>query len=105
MVMSLNPDLLTGVYNTCLSSGIFPKTWKKAKLVLIRKGDKPLESSYRPLCLLDFLGKLFEKVLDNRLRQHRDTSDGLHDRQFGFRTGRSTIDALNVLRTNQKWAY
>ncbi|KAL4104700.1 hypothetical protein QTP88_019982 [Uroleucon formosanum] len=70
MVASLNPDLLAGVYNTCLLSGVFPKTWKKARLVLIRKADKPLDtpSSYRLLCLLDCLGKLLEKILDNRLR-------------------------------------
>lgn len=101
IVASLNPDLLIGVYNTCLSNGVFPDIWKKARLVLIRKGDKPLDtpSSYRPLCLLDCLGKLLEKILDNRLRKFLDSSDGLHERQFGFRKGRSTIDALEVLRT------
>jgi len=99
-IVALNPGALTKVYNTCLASGVFPKTWKNARLVLIRKGDKPLDqpSSYRPLCLLDCLGKLLEKVLDNRLRSFLDNSDGLHDRQFGFRKGRSTIDALNTLR-------
>lgn len=35
IVVSLNPDILTGVYNTCLFSGVFPKTWKKVRLVLI----------------------------------------------------------------------
>ncbi|KAL4100866.1 hypothetical protein QTP88_020895 [Uroleucon formosanum] len=104
MIASLNPDLLAGVYNTCLLSGVFPKTWKKARLVIIRKADKPLDtpSSYRPLCLLDCLGKLLEKILDNRLRQHLDAGGGLHDRQFGFRKGRSTIDALEMLRTTVK---
>lgn len=103
-VASRNPDLLLGVYNTCLINGVFPSVWKKARLVLIRKGDKPLDtpSSYRPLCLLDCLGKLFEKLLDNRLRLFLDTSDGLHERQFGFRKGRSTIDALEALRTTVK---
>jgi len=45
--------------------GIYPETWKKARLVLIRKGDKPLDdpSSYRPLCLLDCLAKILRKNL------------------------------------------
>ncbi|KAL4104344.1 hypothetical protein QTP88_019645 [Uroleucon formosanum] len=99
-IAALNPGALISVYNTCLVSGVFPKIWKKARLVLIRKGDKPLNSpsSYRPLCLLDCLGKLLEKILDNRLRTFLDDSVGLHERQFGFRKGRSTIDALNKLR-------
>jgi len=107
-IVSLNPGTFIKVYNTCLANGDFPKTWKNARLVLIRKGDKPLDtpSSYRPVCLLDCLDKLLEKVLDNRLRSFLDDSEGLHDRQFGFRKGRSTIDALNTLKAaitlNQK---
>lgn len=47
---------------------------------------------------MDCLGKLFEKVIDNRLRRHLDETEGMDDRQFGFRKGRSTIDALNTLK-------
>lgn len=99
-IVSANPDALTRVYNNCLANGVFPRIWKKARLVLIRKGDKPLDapSSYRPICLLGCLGKFLEKILDNRLRRFLDENNGLHDRQFGFRKGRSTIDALNTLR-------
>jgi hypothetical protein len=70
----------------------------------LRRGNKPLDapSSYRPLCLLDCLGKLFEKTIDNRLRQFLDSREGLHERQFGFRKGRSTIDALEVLKKTVK---
>jgi len=75
VIVALNPNILINAYNTCLCSGIFPEIWKKARLVLLRKGDKPLDvpSSYRPLCLLDCLGKLFEKIIDNRLRQFLET--------------------------------
>ena len=59
--------------------------------------DNP--SSYRPLCLLGCLGKLLEKVIENRLRRYLDESHGLNERQYGFRKGRSTIDALNILKT------
>lgn len=103
-IVALKPDALIDVYNTCLLGGVFPRVWKSARLVLIRKGNKPLDdpTSYRPLCLLDCLGKLFEKILDNRLRQYLDDNDGLHDRQFGFRKGRSTTDALEALKTTVK---
>lgn len=100
-IVALNPEVIESVYNTCLTEGVFPKRWKRARLVLIRKGDKPLDnpSSYRPLCLLDCLGKLLEKVIDNRLRCYLDESDGLNEQQYGFRKGRSTVDALNCLKT------
>jgi hypothetical protein len=49
------PQTLSEIFNLCLTHASFPKTWKTAKLVLLRKGDKPLEqpSSYRPICLLN----------------------------------------------------
>lgn len=61
-IAKLNPEALIKVYNTCFENGILTEMWKTARLVLIRKGDKPLgeSSSYRPLCLLDCLGKLLE---------------------------------------------
>ncbi|KAF0733002.1 Reverse transcriptase domain-containing protein [Aphis craccivora] len=99
-IVSLKPGVLTKVYNNCLENGVFPRTWKNARLVLIRKGEKPLDkpSSYRPICLLDCLGKLLEKILDNRLRTFLDENAGIHNRQFEFRKRRSIIDHLNSLR-------
>lgn len=103
-IVALNPNDLLSVYNTCLAECTFPSTWKIGRLVLLRKGDKPLgdPTSYRPLCLLDCLGKLFEKILDSRLRHHLDDTGGLDERQFGFRKGRSTTDALNELSSTIK---
>lgn len=93
------PGILLDVYNKCIAGRHFPKIWKKARLVLVRKGDKPLDapSSYRPLCLLDSAGKLLEKIVDTRLRGWLDDTHGLDDMQFGFRKGRSTTDAVNWL--------
>jgi len=49
------PELFRDVYNTCLRDGVFPAIWKRAKLVLLRKGNKPPDqpSSYIPIYLLD----------------------------------------------------
>lgn len=93
------PDVLLAIYNKCVEQGRFPHAWKRAKLVLLRKGSKPLDvaSSYRPLCLLDSAGKLFEKILDNRIRDFLEASNGIAASQFGFRRGRSTVHAVNKL--------
>lgn len=98
VITDARPQILLQLYNRCLVEGIFPCRWKRARLVLIKKGDRPPNepTSYRPLCLLDCTGKLFEKVIDNRLRVALENEDGngLSESQFGFRKGRSTIHAL-----------
>ncbi|KAL6417331.1 hypothetical protein ACFW04_014580 [Cataglyphis niger] len=59
------------------------------KLILITKrgelGRAP--SAYRPICLLDEAGKLLERVLANR------------PATYGFRGGRSTINAILRVRS------
>lgn len=93
-----DPALLRDIYN--LVEGCFPCIWKRARLVLLRKGDKLLDSvsSYRPLCLLDCAGKLLEKILDNRIRHFLESTKALADSQYGFRKERSTTDAIIKLR-------
>lgn len=77
--------------------GLFPRAWKKATFILLRKGNKPLDqpSSYRPICLINTIGKLFERVIKNWLVDHLEQTNRISHRQFGFTKGRSTIDAIN----------
>lgn len=97
LVLRLNPDLLLRMYNACLSAGIFPKCWKTARLVLISKGkgDPEQPSSYRPLCMLDTAGKVLEKLLKPRLLSAIQAAGDLSPKQFGFRSRRSTADAIS----------
>jgi hypothetical protein len=99
LVHCTEPVLLTSTLNYCLRGGVFPRKWKEARLVLLRKGSKPegLPSSYRPLCLLNDVGKIFERILVARLEDHLERRGGLADAQFGFRKKRSTCDAAMVL--------
>jgi hypothetical protein len=92
-----SPMVFSNVYNSCLKEAYFPEAWKVAKLVLLRKGSKPLDqpNSYRPICLLNTVGKFLERVIKNGLEQYLTTSEGLSERQYGFRKGRSTIDAIS----------
>ncbi|KAM3960856.1 putative 115 kDa protein in type-1 retrotransposable element R1DM [Aphomia sociella] len=94
-------DRLRTLFTSCLESGQFPRDWKTGRLVLLRKPgrleDSP--SSFRPLVLLDEVGKLFERVVAHRLVQHlsREGPD-LSAAQYGFRGGRSTVDAVQRLK-------
>ena len=91
-----DPQGVLAAYNCCLEKGIFPRQWKLARLVLLRKGNKPVSepSSFRPICLLDGLGKIFERLILNRLEITTEASGGLSINQYGFRRGRSTADAI-----------
>lgn len=98
-IHKIQPELLLNTYNRCLTDGVFPAQWKKARVVLIRKNQKPenVPSSYRPLCLLNDMGKVLEYLLSIRLKAHVDATGGLSANQFGFRKGRSTDDAVTLL--------
>lgn len=93
---------LAELFTLCLKEGTFPLAWKRAILVLIPKG--PPESGgmikARPICLLDDIGKIFERVIADRLNSWMNDNPeySLSNNQFGFRVARSTIDALNCVR-------
>lgn len=61
-----------GVFNDCFRAGVFPARWKRTCLVLLPKPGKSegLPSSYRPLCLLDDVGKILESILVRKMEQH-----------------------------------
>ncbi|XP_052738128.1 uncharacterized protein LOC128198188 [Bicyclus anynana] len=94
------PDQLRDVMNGIFLSGEFPDIWKTARLILLRKHNKSADepSGYRPLCLLDCYGKLLERILLNRIEQLLPKHGGLAKDQFGFRSGRSTLDAIERVK-------
>ncbi|GJQ69249.1 hypothetical protein Trydic_g19860 [Trypoxylus dichotomus] len=96
LVYQHSPHLLLDMYNECLAAGVFPTRWKVARLVLITKkhGDPDDPSTYRPLCMLDTAGKVLERLIRTRLQAVMEDAGGLSPRQYGFRRGRSTADAL-----------
>lgn len=88
---------IRSMYDRCLREGRFPAIWKRANLVLLHKDGKPEDSpgAYRPICLLDELGKTLERVLSARIVRHlEEAGPNLHKLQFGFRPGKSTNDAV-----------
>lgn len=90
------PEFLLKVYNRLLEKGEFPSRWKIARLVLIWKGKKAWldPEAYRPICLLDALGKLYEQLIRMRIEEELELTGGLSVRQFGFRRKRSTLHAV-----------
>ncbi|CAB0040015.1 unnamed protein product [Trichogramma brassicae] len=100
IAIDTHPYIFLQVYTACLRTGVFPVCWKRQRLVLLPKPGKPPEepSSYRPLCMLDTAEKILERIIYDRLEATTESLGGLSDHQYGFRKGRSTINAIeNVI--------
>jgi hypothetical protein len=82
--------------NTCLQSGHWPAEFKASTMVVIPKPGKALydtPKSFCPIVLLNSLGKMFEKMLSNRLQFEAAEHGVLHPNQFGGVCQNSTKDA------------
>jgi len=66
----VDKEVLLILFNSCLRKSSFPGLWKQAELKPILKDiqkDSALIKSYRPIALLPVLGKLFERIIVNRV--------------------------------------
>ena len=90
---------LANIFNAALSSGYFPDIWKASTLKLIPKAKKSPHhaGNYRPISLLEVPGKMFERILNSRLKSHLEYINSYNENQFGFRSGRGTNQALAII--------
>lgn len=96
-LVAVAPDLTLNIMNNLLKRQEFPPCWKMAKLVLIHKPGKPYydTNGYRPLCIIDVLAKLLEHLVKGRLEAELEDKEGIAQNQYGFRKGKSTVQAVN----------
>lgn len=110
MLKNLPPtgmEFLCNVFNACIRFNYWPQTFKEARVIPIPKAGKDANKSenYRPISLLNTIGKLFEKIIYQRLIRFVEYNDILNEEQFGFRRQHST--SHQILRVSQhirnKW--
>ncbi|KAK9142709.1 hypothetical protein Syun_012109 [Stephania yunnanensis] len=87
---------LTKLFNKILKSKRMSIDWRRSTLVPIfkNKGDIQSCSNYRRIKLMSHTIKLWEMIIDNRLRRETTISEN----QFGFMFGRSTMEAIFLVR-------
>ena len=89
---------LAKLFTFSLRIGYIPTAWKLARLRMLIKPDKlpSLTTSYRPISLIATIMKLFERVIEKRLRKHLEDTGFLSKYQSGFRKAKSTNDLKNL---------
>lgn len=86
--------LLTETFRGCVKLGYHPREFRKGTVVVLLKPgrNERLAKSYRPITLLNTLGKILEKIIERRLSALTDTL--IPAEQFGGRKGYSATDAV-----------
>ena len=89
-------DWLTKFFNKILQEKRMPDEWRKSIVVPFykNKGDIQSCNNYRGIKLMSHTLKLWERVMERRLRSATSVSVN----QFGFMPGRSTTEAIYLLR-------
>ena len=91
-------DLLEQLFSVIWQEEIVPRQWREGLIVnIFKKGDKEDPANYRGITLLSVVGKVFCKILNNRLVQCLDKKGVLHEGQAGFRIKRSCMDNVYTL--------
>ena len=101
---AIAPSLMD-MFNSSLSKGIVPAEWKLSNVtpVFKGKGDPSCVANYRLISLLSLPSKILERIIHNRLLDHLLSNNFLSNRQFGFRPGSLTQEAL-LCATND-WSH
>ena len=87
--------LIADLFNMSLHTGKFPTTWKTSLVTPIYKQSNIYNiSNYRPISILSTVSKLFEKLIERRIRDFVESNGILSKYQHGFRTKRSCQTAL-----------
>ena len=101
-LLKIAPNILTPsityIINKSIESGIFPDTWKNAKVnPIFKNGEKDNVNNYRPISILPTLSKIIEKWIQIKLMNYLDKYTLLHKNQSGFRKNHSTESALILM--------
>jgi hypothetical protein len=89
------------MYNGCLRTACFPRTWKRAKLIpIVKPGKESCDdiTKYRPTSLLNTAAKVLEKLLISRIMHFVHSNNLMSKDQYGFTPQTSTVEAVMALK-------
>ena len=90
---------LTLLFENSTKSSCYPDIWKRSKIIPVhKKNDKRLVNNYRPISLLPCFGKIFEKIVFNKIYHFLLEENLLNPNQSGFRLADSCINQLPAIK-------
>ncbi|BHF58466.1 hypothetical protein SprV_0100141800 [Sparganum proliferum] len=96
-------DHLTALFQEMWRQGEVPQDFKDATIVHLykQKGNRQICDNHRGISLLNIAGKIFARILHNRLNNHLEQGL-LPESQCGFRRHRGTTDIIFAARQLQE---
>ena len=79
------------LYSKVWEEEVVPGKWNESKVLLLHKGgnkSKQLLKNYRPISLVNTIGKFFCYLLNERIKKATDEYNILGEEQNGFRKDR-----------------
>ena len=93
-------EMMLALFKLVWDSEYAPSNWRESLIVsLFKKRDREDPGNYRGITLLNVVGKLYSRVINNRQLKRLELNHLLHEGQGGFRMGRSCID--NIFSLNE----
>ena len=91
---------LTRVFHRLLMGERMPEEWRRSVLIPIykHKGDAQCCGNYRGIKLMNHTMKIWERIIETRLRDRAEISK----QQYRFMPGKGTTDAMFALRMLMK---
>ena len=83
------------IFQCSLDEEVFSEKLKTAKITPLFKKDEPADlTNYSPISVLARIPKILEKLIYNKLYIYLTRNNILFSKQFAFRAGHSTDDAI-----------
>ena len=90
-------EQLLNICNRAYETEMVPSDWQKRIISpIFKKGEKTICDNHRGIALLFHAGKIYTRIVETKLRE---CVEGVLDTsQYGFRPGRSTINAVFIVK-------
>ena len=102
-LLKINPEIvaifITHAINTSIRTGIFPECMKVARIVPLLKSNKIKTevSSYRPICNLHTVEKIYEEHIKRHINLYLEANNIIHESHHGGQNLHSTQTAKAMI--------
>ena len=90
------------LFNCMFRDSSFSSSWRDTYVIFL---PKPGGRGHRPISLTSSISKLFERMVHRRFEHRAEHRNWVPNFQFGFRRGRSALDAVAVVTTDISQAF